>query len=1104
MAAEKARAKVINRATSPTSVTPAAQRPSLVTPTRLQTALRVSSPSDPAEREAESTARKIVHMPLAASAVRERAGVFRSPYVQRKAEGLPDTGANVAAEIENSRSSGQPLPLTVRRFMEPRFNADFRNVRVHTNEKAAALNNRIGARAFAIGNQIFFGRDQFQPETSEGRELIAHELTHTIQQGAVQQGEVAQRAQATVTQQTPTMVQRLGISDALDYFAEKAYIIPGYRMFTIILGVNPINMSRVERTPANILRGVIEFVPGGTLVTQALDNHGIIDRVANWVAEQIRALGITGSSIRDSIMRFLDSLSWRDIFRLGSVWERAKRIFTEPIGRIINFARNRVSTILRFIRDAILRPLARLAEGTRGYDLLKAVLGRDPITGDSYPRTAETLIGGFMKFIGQEEVWENIKRARAIPRAWAWFQGALSGLLAFVRQIPTLFIRALQSLTISDVVLLPRAFAKVAGVFFGLAGRFISWAGAQVMSLLQIIFEVVAPGAMRYIRRAAGAFRTIIRNPIGFVRNLVRAGILGFRQFAGNFLTHLRTSLIQWLTGSLSGLNIYIPQAFNLREIIKFILSVLGLTWQNIRQKLVRRIGETAVAALETTFDIVVTLVRDGPAAAWEKIVEQINNLRELVLEQIMTFVRDRIVQAAITRLVTSLNPAGAFIQAIIAIYNTIMFFVERLRQIAQVARSFIDSIAAIASGVITAAANRVEQTMAGLLTLVISFLARLVGLGRVSDAVTNIVNRIRAPIDRALDRIVAWVVGMAQRLGRLVASAATGGTPRTVQRPVRFAREGHHLRVVEQNNQFVIQMASDEFREIHDQLVLLRRNYLTSRRLERSGHGDAAAELDTRLRNILQRKNAIVQAAARDRANSARILEEGLGEIEGLVTELGEYMVTTYGQAFGPGAEAAVRSIVYVVREDRGFVVQDIHVIQGGELGIRAQSLDRTMATFLSYHSYGDEWRIPSQQEPPAYAGFAGSAGTGVRMTVNVRRGISLGGSAASIDPPGYSAAGSYNRRGHLVAQEFGGPGDRRNIVAMTFAANQTNAGMREIEIAVSQDLAKGNVVTYKATPDYGSRSHLMAPPEYIIVVADVVWPNPEPAKHRKRVSNK
>src|SRR5205085_2410977 len=200
------------------------------------------------------------------------------------------------------------------------------------------------------------------------------------------------------------------------------------------------------------------------------------------------------------------------------------------------------------------------------------------------------------------------------------------------------------------------------------------------------------------------------------------------------------------------------------------VLSVLGLTWQNIRTKLLRLIPDPVVRTLETTFGIVATLVREGPAAAWEQIREQISNLKDMVMEQIMSFVRDSIVTAAITRLLTSLNPAGAFIQAILAIYNTIMFFVERLRQIARVAAAFVDSISSIAAGAIGAAANRVEQTMGGLLTLVISFLARLVGLGRVSDAVKNIVARIRAPIDRALDRVVEWIAAGARRAGRFIA----------------------------------------------------------------------------------------------------------------------------------------------------------------------------------------------------------------------------------------------------------------------------------------------------------------------------------------------
>jgi hypothetical protein len=290
---------------------------------------------------------------------------------------------------------------------------------------------------------------------------------------------------------------------------------------------------------------------------------------------------------------------------------------------------------------------------------------------------------------------------------------------------------------------------------------------------------------MPYLRRAAGAFNTIISNPVRFVQNLVRAAMQGLRSFAGNFLTHLRASLIGWLTGSMAGTGVYIPQGFNLREILKFGLSVLGLTWANIRAKLVRATGESVVAAMETGFDIVRTLVTEGPAAAWAKILESLTNLRDMVIEQVMAFVQSRIVQAAITRLVSMLSPAGAIIQAIIAIYNTVMFFVERLRQIAQVAASFIDSIAAIAAGSIGAAAARVETTMAGLLTLVISFLARIAGLGRVSDAVRNVIDRIRAPIDRALDRVVAWIVAQARRLGRFVAQA---GVPHDPNQRLRLA----------------------------------------------------------------------------------------------------------------------------------------------------------------------------------------------------------------------------------------------------------------------------------------------------------------------------
>lgn len=687
--------------------------------------------------------------------------------LQRKGNGVPTAGLSTQSAIQNQTTGGQPLSGDVRGYMEPRFGADFSNVRIHSDPEAASLSNQLSARAFTYRNHVFFSRDQYQPGTSEGKHLLAHELTHTIQQG-----HAVQRSSQVTTTVTPPPVQRLGVQDALDYFADKAYNIPGFRMLTIVLGFNPINMRSTDRSAANILRALIELVPGGHFITQALDNHGVFNKAGAWVEQKLAILGDIGSDIVAGLKRFLDSLSWTDIFDLGGVWDRAKRIFTDPISRLISFAGSIVSEILKMVKDAILKPLAALAQNTRGYDLLKAILGEDPITGEPVPRNADTLIGGFMKLIGQEEIWNNIKKGNAVARAWAWFQGALSGLMGFVRAIPRRVIDVITSLTFQDIVTVAGVFTKVVGAFVNIAGEFVRWGLNQVISLLEILFSVVAPGVMPYIRKAQAAFITILKNPIGFVGNLVRAGKLGFQLFASNIVTHLKTALIKWITGPLGEAGVYIPKSFSLMEIVKLVLSVLGLTWQNIRSKLVKIIPEPVLVGLEKTAGILVTLVKDGPAAAWEQIKTELSELKDQLIAQVTQMISIEVVKAAVMKLVSMLNPAGAVVQAIIAIYNTITFFIQKINQIAAVVASFIDSIAAIAAGQVAGAAKKVEQTMANTLTVIIAFLAKFAGLGNIPEKLVGIIRKIRQPIDRGLDKIVAWLGNM---LKKLIGAVKTG-----------------------------------------------------------------------------------------------------------------------------------------------------------------------------------------------------------------------------------------------------------------------------------------------------------------------------------------
>lgn len=104
--------------------------------------------------------------------------------IQRKeSHGQPMRASSAAhSQITSLRGGGQPLPPSVRAFFEPRFGRDFSRVRVHTDDLAAGTARAIQARAFTLGHDMVFSRGEYMPQSPEGRGLLAHELTHVVQQ----------------------------------------------------------------------------------------------------------------------------------------------------------------------------------------------------------------------------------------------------------------------------------------------------------------------------------------------------------------------------------------------------------------------------------------------------------------------------------------------------------------------------------------------------------------------------------------------------------------------------------------------------------------------------------------------------------------------------------------------------------------------------------------------------------------------------------------------------------------------------------------------------------------------------------------------------------
>ncbi len=167
----------------------------------VQRALRVGPAGDAYEREAEAMADDVMrNWGSGAPPVTEhpdadaRRDARRAQVRRATGEGVGLEGGTVdretEARISRVQGGGQPLPAGVRQPMEGALGADFSAVRVHSGPDSVGLNRSMQARAFTVGSDIFFARDEYRPETTPGRRLLAHELTHTIQQGAARQLEI--------------------------------------------------------------------------------------------------------------------------------------------------------------------------------------------------------------------------------------------------------------------------------------------------------------------------------------------------------------------------------------------------------------------------------------------------------------------------------------------------------------------------------------------------------------------------------------------------------------------------------------------------------------------------------------------------------------------------------------------------------------------------------------------------------------------------------------------------------------------------------------------------------------------------------------------------
>ncbi len=199
----------------------------------------ISHPEDDYEKEANSVANKVMRMtepqaedkslsfparltgkPLAASI---------SPLIQTSTCGVSTETASLSrlgSRLNNSKNNGSQLPCEARSFMENRFGTGFGHVKIHTDANAIQMNKDLNAQAFTHGSDIYFNSGKFDTESFSGKHLLAHELTHVVQQNGL-----------SPVNNIATAIQREGNEDDDWYSFDFEYLPPEMklRLWRIVL-----------------------------------------------------------------------------------------------------------------------------------------------------------------------------------------------------------------------------------------------------------------------------------------------------------------------------------------------------------------------------------------------------------------------------------------------------------------------------------------------------------------------------------------------------------------------------------------------------------------------------------------------------------------------------------------------------------------------------------------------------------------------------------------------------------------------------------------------------------------------------------------------------
>jgi hypothetical protein len=606
--------------------------------------------------------------PQHAAAVHEESKKKEELTVHRKAE-RAEAMYTGSAEVDSVlRSPGRELEPATRREMESRIGFDFGRVRLHTDARAGESAQGLSARAYTVGSDVVFAPGRYAPQTTEGRHLLAHELTHVVQQTSG-----AERGRASglhVAKPAARTVQRAWAGrdiPGVSWLLDKVKGLKGYSLFCVVIGKDLIDDQEVERNATTLTKGVLNLFDGGPALFEKLQKaKGALETAYKWLTGEIDRLGLSEKYFSDLLDKAWSAVS---IVHPGESWERVKGLLKEPLDKLLELAGEIAKKVMDFILEAAL---------------------------DAFP------------------------------------------------------------------------------------------AGRKIYGIL---------------KKAGDAITKILADPLSFAKNLFAAVQQGFKNFGINILDHLGDGLKKWIFEELAIKGVTIPTEFTFASILRLVLQVLGLTYEQRRPQLVEKLGEPAVEFFETTAKVLDRVRKEGFSAIWDMVKEKASSIFDSLIGSIKEWVVKQIVTRGLLMVAALANPIGDFIEIVGSIYETLEFIVEKASKLVDLVETVVNALSDIVAGAIGPAAKKVEDSLAKTIPLLLRFLAGLLHLSGIGASIRKIIDDVRKPIDDVIGKVLDFIVEKAKPLweaGKAAFTARLEAIKNWWTKPAKFhyGDEEHELSV--------------------------------------------------------------------------------------------------------------------------------------------------------------------------------------------------------------------------------------------------------------------------------------------------------------------